>query len=169
MDPGYLLIAIAVLILLVLILFILSIVQSSRIKRLNYRISALCLAKDGQSLEDEINQIIEENKYLMNASEEQRSQIRLLFRRMEKNYQKMGLVKYDAFNQMGGKLSFALALLDEKNNGFLMNSVHSADGCYAYTKEIIEGQSEIELGREEEKALNIALEKDTTEKRKRQQ
>ena len=44
---------------------------------------------------------------------------------MESAYQKMGLVKYDAFNQMGGQLSFSLALLDENNNGFIINSVHS--------------------------------------------
>ena len=69
----------------------------------------------------------------------------------------MGIVKYDAFNQMGGKLSFSLALLDENNNGFILNSVHSTDGCYSYTKEIENGVCKISLGEEEEKALNIAM------------
>ena len=69
----------------------------------------------------------------------------------------MGIVKYDAFNQMGGQLSFSLCLLDEKNNGFLMNSVHSAEGCYSYTKEIIGGKSKLELGEEEKQALEEAL------------
>ncbi len=68
----------------------------------------------------------------------------------------MGLVKYDAFSQMGGQLSFCLALLNEKNNGFIINSVHSAEGCYSYTKEIKNGQSDISLGKEEEEALAIA-------------
>ena len=72
-------------------------------------------------------------------------------------YQKKGLVKYDAFHQMGGQLSFCLALLDENNNGFVINSVHSTEGCYSYTKEIKQGESAIPLGTEEEEALAIAL------------
>ena len=59
---------------------------------------------------------------------------------------------------MGGKLSFCLAMLDENNNGFVMNSVHSSDGCYSYTKEIKGGESSLALGKEEEEALNRALE-----------
>ena len=72
---------------------------------------------------------------------------------METAYQKMGLVKYDAFRQMGGQLSFSLALLNENNDGFIINSVHSTDGCYSYTKEVIAGEWSINpqmlLGREE--------------------
>ena len=69
----------------------------------------------------------------------------------------MGIVKYDAFQQMGGQLSFCLALLDEDNNGFIINSVHSTEGCYSYTKEIREGESDVPLGKEEEEAMRIAL------------
>ena len=76
---------------------------------------------------------------------------------MESAYQKMGLVKYDAFQQMGGQLSFCLALLDENNNGFIINSVHSTEGCYSYTKEIRHGESDISLGKEEAEAMAIAI------------
>lgn len=58
---------------------------------------------------------------------------------------------------MGGKLSYSLALLDENNNGFILNSVHSTEGCYSYTKEIRNGQSSISLGEEEKQALDIAM------------
>lgn len=80
-----------------------------------------------------------------------------LYKNMESAYQKMGLVKYDAFSQMGGQLSFCLALLDENNNGFIINSVHSTEGCYSYTKEIKNGQSDISLGKEEAEAMAIAM------------
>ena len=73
------------------------------------------------------------------------------------SYQKIGLVKYDAFKEMGGKLSFTLALLDENNNGFLMNSVHSSDGCYSYTKRVKNGDSEIALSNEEKVAIERAM------------
>ena len=56
--------------------------------------------------------------------------------------QKIGIIKYDAFMEMGGKLSFALALLDKNNDGIIINSVHSSrEGCYTYLKEIIKGES----------------------------
>ena len=66
-------------------------------------------------------------------------------------------MKYDAYGQMGGQLSFCLALLDENNNGFILNSVHSTEGCYTYTKEIKHGEYDIEISNEERKALNIAI------------
>ena len=86
--------------------------------------------------------------------------IRSLYRNFEKAFQKIGVVKYDAFSQMGGQLSFSLALLDENDNGFILNSVHSTEGCYTYTKEIKHGECSIELGDEEKKALNIAIGED---------
>ena len=76
---------------------------------------------------------------------------------MESTFQKLGIIKYDAFNQMGGKLSFCVALLDENNNGFIINSVHSTEGCYSYTKQIIKGHSDIDLGKEERQALEMAM------------
>lgn len=85
---------------------------------------------------------------------------------MEYAFQKVGIVKYDAFKTMGGLLSFSLALLNNHNDGFIINSVHSSDGCYSYTKEIKNGQCDISLGEEEEKALENALKSNKREKRK---
>ena len=124
---GYLVIGIAVLLILLLILFILLLVQMKKVKKLNKRLDALMLGKDGSSLEQDIVQLFEDNKYLKDITEEHKKEIRALFKNMETAYQKMGMVKYDAFNQMGGQLSFCLVLLDENNNGFLINSVHSSD------------------------------------------
>ncbi len=42
---------------------------------------------------------------------------------------------------MGGKLSFSLALLSQTNDGFIINAMHSREGCYTYIKEIIDGNS----------------------------
>lgn len=75
-------------------------------------------------------------------------------------YQKMGIVKYDAFKEMGGKLSFALVLLNDKNDGFVINSMHSSrEGCYSYIKEIINGESYVVLAEEERLALTEAMKK----------
>lgn len=72
-------------------------------------------------------------------------------------YEKLGIVKYDAFKEMGGKLSFALALLNGTNDGFIMNCMHSSrEGCYTYVKEILKGESFILLADEEREALELA-------------
>ena len=66
-------------------------------------------------------------------------------------------MKYDAFKQMGGKLSFSLALLNEINSGFIINSVHSSEGCYIYIKEIVAGLCDLDLSNEEKEALSQAM------------
>ena len=154
MDIGYVLIGMAVLILVLFVMVIVLIVQLSNLKK---RYAKFMKGKDGKSLEKDIAALYEDNRFLKSSAEKDRKDIKLLFKKMEAAFQKVGIVKYDAFQQMGGKLSFSLALLNEKNDGFIINSVHSSDGCYSYTKEIRGGQSEISLGNEEKVALDIAM------------
>ncbi len=72
-------------------------------------------------------------------------------------YQKIGLVKYDAFKEIGGKLSFVLVLLTAENNGFILNSMHSSkEGCYTYAKEVVNGEAFVILSEEEQQALEEA-------------
>ena len=56
-------------------------------------------------------------------------------------------------------LSFTIALLNEKDNGFVLNSVHSTEGCYTYIKEIEAGICEMDLSGEEKEALSRAIKK----------
>lgn len=153
-DIGYFFIGMAALVLILLILTICLIVKTQKLKK---RLDKFVLGKDGVSLEKDIIALFEDNKFLKITTDKNKKDIRTLYKRMEGAYQKMGLVKYDAFQQMGGQLSFSLALLNENNDGFIINSVHSTDGCYSYTKEIIAGECSITLGKEEEKALAIAM------------
>ena len=156
-DLGYLLAAIAVLALLILILLVLLIVQMAKVGKLRKRLDKFVLGKDGASLEEDIASLYEDNNLLKSNVEKNKKDIRILYKKLESAYQKRGLVKYDAFSQMGGQLSYSLALLDENNNGFILNSVHSVEGCYSYTKEIKNGECSLELGKEEAEALEIAM------------
>lgn len=156
-DPGYLFVIVIVFAVLLFIVMILLIVQISKVSKLKKRLDKFIVGKDGLSLEQEIIGLCEDNKFLKNSTEKNKKDIRNLYKRLETVYQKMGLVKYDAFNQMGGQLSFSLALLDENNNGFIINSVHSTEGCYSYTKEIKNGTCAISLGTEEAEALAMAM------------
>ncbi len=154
LDIGYLFIALFVLCVILIILLAIQIRKTSLLKK---RLDKFVLGKDGKSLEKDIIALYEDNKFLKMGVEKNKKDIRTLYKNMEKTFQKIGVVKYDAFKQMGGQLSFSLALLDENNNGFILNSVHSTDGCYTYTKEIKGGACEISLGEEEQEALAMAM------------
>ena len=105
----------------------------------------------------DIDKIIMEKSILKTNVDKNKKDIRILYKKMESTFQKVGIIKYDAFNQMGGKLSFSLALLNENDDGFILNSVHSSDGCYSYTKIVKNGRCDINLGEEEKQALDMAI------------
>ena len=114
--------------------------------------------KSAKSLEDTLIKRLDQVDTLLAANSANEKNIKKIFANMKSTFQKVGLVKYDAFHEMGGKLSFSLALLNESNDGFVMNAVHSREGCYTYIKEIIDGNSIIVLADEEKEALEMAME-----------
>lgn len=154
LDIG---VVVLVLCIIILILLVINITNICSINKLKKKYSKFMTGKNAKSLEHEIIALFEDNKFIKSSIDKNKKDIRTLYKNMESTFQKIGIIKYDAFNQMGGKLSFCLALLDENNNGFILNSVHSAEGCYSYTKEIINGESSISLGEEEKQALLKAM------------
>ena len=154
LDIGYVLLALVILVIVLIILNIVSLVKISNIKK---RLRKFMKGKDARSLEKEIIALHEDNKFLKNMTDTNKKDIRDLNKRFAKAFQKIGLVKYDAYQQMGGLLSFSLAILDEDNNGLILNSVHSTEGCYTYTKEVVYGECKLELSNEEKVALDQAM------------
>lgn len=154
MDVAWLFIAIFLLMIIIIVLLIIQITKYNKLKK---KYDKFMKGKDSKSLEQDIIALFEDNKFIKNESEKNRKALREVLRRQEYCYQKIGLIKYDAFNQMGGKLSFCLCLLNNKNSGFILNSVHSSDGCYVYTKEVKKGECNLSLGDEEQKALDTAI------------
>lgn len=76
---------------------------------------------------------------------------------MEKCLQKVGIVRYNAFNNTGSDLCFALALLDFEDNGVIINGIYSRDNTTTtYAKPIERGVSKYTLTKEEQDALDIA-------------
>ena len=150
-------IIILVLAVILLISLVLNIINMCTIRKLNKKYQKFMNGKEAKSLEDEIVGLFEDNKFLKASIDKNKKDIRTLYKKLESTIQKVGIVKYDAFHEMGGKLSFSLALLNDNNDGFILNSVHSSDGCYTYTKEIKNGICEISLGEEEKIALDKAM------------
>ena len=112
---------------------------------------------DARSLEEEIRErmaLIDKFDNRLSDIEKKNS---VITTRLGEVFQKIGIVKYDAFDEMGGKMSFALALLSDKDTGFVINAMHSREGCYTYIKEITEGKAKVLLAKEEKEALEQAL------------
>ena len=139
-----------------IIMFIIMIINMVQIFTLKKRYKIFMTGKNAKNLEKTLIERLDQVDGLLRANAENEKNIKTLFKNMKFTFQKVGLVKYDAFNEMGGKLSFSLALLNETDDGFVMNAVHSREGCYTYIKEIIGGNSIIVLCEEEQEALEMA-------------
>jgi hypothetical protein len=68
-----------------------------------------------------------------------------------------GLVRYDAYNELSGRQSVSIALLDERRSGVVLTCIHHRDQARVYAKQVREGQSELELSPEEAEAVREAL------------
>jgi hypothetical protein len=67
------------------------------------------------------------------------------------------LVRYDAYNEMSGRQSLSIALLDDTRSGIVLSSIHHRDQARIYAKQVRDGKSELELSPEEQDALRLAL------------
>jgi len=140
-----------------IILLVIIISITIKYRKLSHSYRAFMRGRDGKNLEQVLSVKFTEMEEISRLTKKNHQDIRDVTRRMVAHYQKIGIVKYDAFMEMGGKLSFALTMLDEKNSGWIMNVMHSRDGCYTYLKEIVKGESYIALAEEETESLERAI------------
>ena len=153
-DPAFILIFLLILIIVLLVLYVNVTLKYNRLKS-SY--NTFMKGKDGKTLEESMKERVEEIESILKVTKQNRMEIKEINKKLDRNYQKVGIVKYDAFNEMGGKLSFALAMLDGNNSGWVINAMHSREGCYTYVKEILKGESYVELAEEEAEALDKAI------------
>ena len=153
-DTAYLLIGLAAITFILFILVIACLIKLSGLKK---RYKKFMEGKDAKSLEEVIQTQVVEIKKLQEEDKAFKENMTQMNRVLSGCYQKVGVVKYDALTGMGGQVSFALALLDLKNSGIMVNSIHTREGSYLYLKEIVEGKCELLLGKEEQKALEKAM------------
>ena len=153
-DPGYIIFGMAII---TLILFITVMISQIKMNQLYRRYDIFMRGKDAETLDVLLINLIEDVNILKIEDKTNKENIRSINRNMRASFQKFGVVRYNAFNGMGGNLSFAIAMLDYTNSGFVLNSVHSREGCYMYFKRVDMGQTEVLLGSEEREALEQAL------------
>lgn len=158
-DSDYIIIGLVAVVIILLIFTIINVVQLSKLKK-SYK--TFMTGKSGKNLEETLLKRLSQVDMLIESNRDNEKNIQMLFKNLKTTYQKMGLVKYDAFHEMGGKLSFSLAMLDGRNNGYIINAMHTREGCYTYIKEIVDGNSIIILSEEEKEALKMAMEETLT-------
>jgi Cft2 family RNA processing exonuclease len=153
-DPAYFIIGLLIICIGLLIYIIYT---NKKIAKLTDKYKKFMSGKDGKSLENVVEKRFSQVDDLIECDKITNNKIEEINENLLTTFQKVGIVKYDAFNEMGGKLSFALALLNKENTGFVINAMHSREGCYTYIKEIIKGESYILLGEEESEAVDKAV------------
>ena len=153
-DSG---IIIIILLILTVYLLIRNVNSNMRLSRLERRYKVFMKGSDAQSLEKVFVRKFAQIDRLYEAKDQHDHELLFIKKNLDKMFSKYGVEKYDAFDDVGGKLSFALALLDKDNTGLILNAVHSRDNCFLYLKEIVKGESYVMLSQEEVEALRKAV------------
>ncbi|SFG72185.1 Protein of unknown function [Oribacterium sp. WCC10] len=140
-----------------MISLIIAVSANAKYKKLYRQYDYFMRGKDAENLEDYFIDLQRHVEILEEEDKKNKDVMRILNKNIRASFQKFGLIKYNAFGGMGGNMSFAIALLDYTNTGFVINSVHSREGCFLYIKDVDAGTTEVELGNEEKLALEQAL------------
>ena len=140
----------------IIVLAVITISLSMRVSRMQLKYKQFMRGNDGATMEDAILDRFEEIDKLSDQGANHHEDIKLIKAHLSKTLTHYGVVKYDAFDDVGGKMSFALAMLDSDNSGFILDTIHSKDNCFVYLKEIVKGESYIMLSSEEIEALKQA-------------
>ena len=129
--------------------------------RLRKRYMEFMTGESGKSLEYTISKRFREIDELKEGQKDNDDQIAIIYEKVRKCYSKIGIHRYDAFNVensvSGGNMSFVLTLLNDANDGFILNTIHNRAGCHVYLKEVKDGQCSIALAEEEKISLDKAL------------
>lgn len=136
---------------------IISVLNLIRVNILTRRYENFMSGKDAESLEDFFLDLQENVDHLIEETKKNKDNVKIINRVMKRSYQKYGIYKYDAFEEKTGKRSFALALLDFTNTGFVVTCQSHGDGTIIFIKDVEVGTTSTKLGPEEEKALEIAM------------
>lgn len=142
----------------VLVLFILCIVLFVKLNKQKKKYDFFMGAnrRPSHNLEMKIEKYYETSKSIEEKYSKLLDMVTDMDKTMKSNIQKVGLIRYNPFDEMGGNLCFALALLDGEDNGVVLNGIHSRTGSFTYAKPIQMGVSIYMLSEEEIKAVDMA-------------
>ena len=107
-----------------------------------------------QKLDEVLETLITDDQRLKQKAQELEKQIQQTIQDSRVYFQKIGLVRFNAFGRTGVDQSFVLALLDKEQSGIVVNFIYTHDGVRIYTKRVKKGEGEeFQLSDEEKKAI----------------
>jgi len=142
---------------LIIILLIVNILNSRKIKKLNYKYNRFMVNSNGEDIEKQIENCLNISEEIMDKNRQIASHLNEIDRNLLYCVQKVGLVRFSAFDDVGSNLSYSIALLDGNNNGVVITSLFARDTSTSYGKPVIDGKSRYPLSAEELQAIDIAV------------
>ena len=147
---------VAILALVVVVLLVLVVWLWRRTSALDRRLAGLTRGGDGRSLEAVLDAHLDRVDGVAKDLDDVLARTVVLEGRARKAFSRVGLVRYNPFEETGGNQSFALALLDAEGDGWVLSSLHARSGTRVYAKAIAKGRSEAALSEEEAAAIRQA-------------
>ena len=141
----------------IIVLFLYCILLQTKINALTKRYEYFMAGENGVSLERKLAVEVKELRDSAESIEQLFQQQQSIHATQQNTFQKIGFVKYNAFENIGNDLSFALTLLDGNNNGVCISSVYGRSESRIFSKPIVKGKSLAGLSQEEMESLNEAL------------
>jgi hypothetical protein len=130
-----------------------------RVSRLSRRLELLTRGSDDGNLEAVLGQHIERVRKVVRDVDDLGARTNALEQEIRRSLGRVGLVRYNPFEDTGGNQSFALAIVDAAGDGFVVSSLHARQGTRVYAKSVAKGSAEVALSEEETAALQQALAK----------
>lgn len=153
-DPQQGVIAVGVIAVVALILAIVLALRTGRMKR-QYRVLS---AADGRaSFIEVVARKTEEVEALRDDVAQLAAELQATRRELNQAIRHVAVVRYDAFGDMGGRMSFSAALVDDHGNGFVLSTIHARSESRSYVKELRGGMAEVSLSPEEAQAVSEAI------------
>jgi hypothetical protein len=138
-------------------LLLLAILAARRIRRLQERLDGLTRGSSGRSFEAILDAHLDKVHQVAGELDELSARSAVLEGSSRRALQRVGLVRFNPFEETGGNQSFAFALLDARGDGFVVSSLHARAGTRVYAKSLSGGQSDAPLSTEEARAVEQAL------------
>lgn len=142
--------------LLILILFLINASSRSKIKKLKQKYNRFMNGVNEGNLETVLEDCLNKVNFVVDKNKELEYQINTIERNMYYCVQKVGIVRYNGFDNVGSDLSFSIALLDNNDDGIILSSLYSRDSSSTYAKPVTGSKSRYALSAEEIKAIDIA-------------
>ena len=140
---------------LLLILYFCNILKLKKINK-NYKIFMKKIG-NGNNIDEMLKNYINKVDEVSDKNEEILNYCKTIDNRISLCIKKVGMVRYSAFKDTGSDLSFALALLNDNNDGVILNGIYSREMSNIYAKQVIDGKCSNKLSEEERQALEIAI------------